>query len=235
MISLGLADVNGDGHVDIVSHTLSQLSTRLGRGNGRFRPPIVSGFSGPNQEATLVADFTGDGLLDTVAVRRTGSEDFGSGDIYLEQGHGNGTFTLIQTRSVDSNLGQAGVADFNGDGRPDVATIGSAGFDGGRNAMWILLTSPAGQLGVPAAYQGPAGGLAIADYNGDGAPDIAVDAINAIRIYVNAGHGTFPTTTSILAGGGVAIAADFTGDGAPDIAGTSGVLGGFFALYVNAG
>ena len=38
VISLGLADVNADGHVDIVSHTLSQLSTRLGKGNGRFRP-----------------------------------------------------------------------------------------------------------------------------------------------------------------------------------------------------
>jgi hypothetical protein len=234
VVSLGLADVNGDGHVDIVSHTLSQLSTRLGSGNGRFRAPIVSGFSGANQEATLVADFTGDGVLDTVAVRRTGSEDFGSGDIYLEQGHGNGTFTLIQTRSVDSNLGQAGVADLNGDGRPDVATIGSAGFDGGRNAMWILLTAPAGQLGVPAPYQGPAGGLAIADYNGDGAPDIAVDAINAITIYVNGGNGTFPTTTSILSGGAVAIAADFTGDGAPDITGTSGVWGNVFALFVNA-
>jgi hypothetical protein len=235
VISLGLADVNADGHVDIVSHTLSQLSTRLGKGNGHFRQPIFSGFSGANQEATLVSDFTGDGVPDTVAVRRTGNEDFGNGDVYLEQGHGNGTFTLIQTRSVDSNLGQADLADLNGDGRPDVVTIGSAGFDGGRNAMWIMLTTPQGQLGTPVPYQGPAGGLAVADYNGDGAPDIAVDAFDAIKIYVNDGNGTFPTTTSILSGGSVAVAADFTGDGAPDIAATSGVWGTYFALIVNAG
>jgi hypothetical protein len=235
VVSLGLADVNGDGHVDIVSHTLSQLSTRLGRGDGTFRAPIVSGFSGPSLEATLVADFTGDGMLDTVAVRRTGNEDFGGGDIYLEQGHGDGTFTRIQTRSVDSNLGGADMADLDRDGRPDVATSGSAGFDGGRDAMWILLTTPQGQLGVPVPYQGPSGGQAVADYNRDGAPDIAVNAIDAIKIYVNAGDGTFPFTTSILSGGAVAVGADFTGDGAPDIAGRSGVWGNFFALYVNAG
>jgi hypothetical protein len=233
--SLGLGDVNTDGHIDIVSHTNSALSTRLGKGNGSFRQPIVSGFSGPSQPATMVADFTGDGVLDTVAVRRTGSEDFSSGDIYLEQGHDNGTFTRIQTRSVDSNLNQADTADLNGDGRPDVVTLGSRGFDGGRDAMWIMLTTPQGLLGVPVAYQGPASGLAIADYNGDGAPDIAVNGIDAIKIYVNAGNGTFPTTTSILAGGGVALGADFTGDGATDIAGSSSVFGGFFALYINAG
>jgi hypothetical protein len=232
--SLALADVNADGHVDIVAHTLSQLSTRLGKGDGRFGQPILSGFSGPSQEATKVADVTGDGVLDTVTVRRTGSEDFGSGDIYLQQGHGDGTFTRILTRSVDSNLGQADVADLNADGRPDVVTLGSAGFDGGRNAMWILLTTAQGQLGVPAPYAGPSGGLGVADYNGDGAPDIAVSGNNAIEIYANAGDGTFPTIGSILASGGVALGADFTGDGAPDIAGTSGVWGDSFALYVNA-
>jgi hypothetical protein len=174
-------------------------------------------------------------VLDTVAVRRTGSEDFASGDVYVEEGHGDGTFTRIQTRSVDSNLRQAALADLNGDGRPDVATLGSSGFDGGRDAMWIMLTTPSGQLGTPVLYPGPASGLAVADYNGDGAPDIAVNGINAITIYVNAGDGTFPTTTSMLSGGGVALAADFTGDGAPDIAGTSGAWGTFFALYVNAG
>ena len=153
---------------------------------------------------------------------------------YLQQGHGDATFTRIQTRSVDSNLGQADVSDLNGDGRPDVATLGSAGFDGGRNAMWILLTTAQGQLGVPAPYAGPSGGLGVADYNGDGAPDIAVSRNNTIQIYANAGDGTFPTISSILAAGGVALGADFTGDGAPDIAGTSGVWGGSFALYVNA-
>ena len=60
------------------------------------------------------------------------------------------------------------------------------------------------------------------------------DVIEYRAVYRNAGDGTFPTITSILAAGGVALGADFTGDGAPDIAGTSGVMGDFFALYVNA-
>jgi hypothetical protein len=235
VISLGLADVNDDQHVDVVSHTLSALSTRLGRGDGTFRQPIVSGFAGPSQQATLLADFTGDGVVDTVAVRRTGNEDFGHGDVYLEEGHGDGTFTLIQTRSMDSNLSQGDMADLNGDARPDVVTSGSAGFDGGRNAMWVLLTTPQGTLGTPVPYQGPSGGQSPADFNGDGAPDIAVNGIDTIVIYVNAGDGTFPTTTSILSAGGVGAAADFAGDGLPDITSGSSVQGGFFALYVNTG
>ncbi len=232
--SLAAADVNADDHVDLVSHTLSQLSVRLGAGDGTFGQPIVSGKSGPSQEATLIGDVTGDGTPDAVIARRTGSEDFGGGEVLLQQGNGDGTFTLLQTRTVDSNLSQADLRDLNGDGRPDVAAIGSRGSNGGRNALWILLTTPQGQLGTPVPYVGPAGGLAVADDNGDGAPDIAVNDINAIRIYVNAGDGTFPHTAAFLAAGGVAVAADFTGDGEADLTGAAGVLGGYFALYVNA-
>jgi hypothetical protein len=233
--SIAVGDVNGDDHVDIVSHTLSQVSTRLGNGDGTFGQPIVSGSSGPAQPATLLADVTGDGAPDAVIVHRTGGEDFGSSDILLEKGNGDGTFALIQTRSVDSNLSRAAVGDLNGDGRPDVAAIGARGSNGGRNALWILLTTPQGQLGTPAPYAGPASGLAIADANGDRAPDIAVNGLTGVTIYVNAGDGTFPTTTSFLASGAVAVAADFTGDGVPDLTSTSGVQGGYFGLYVNAG
>jgi hypothetical protein len=233
--SIAVGDVDGDNHVDIVSHTLSQVSTRLGNGDGTFGHPIVSGSSGPAQPATLLADVTGDGDLDAVIVHRTGGEDFGSSDILLEKGNGDGTFALVQTRSVDSNISRAAVADLDGDGRPDVAAIGSRGSNGGRNALWILLTTPSGQLGAPVPYGGPAGGLAIADFNGDGAPDIAVNGLTGVTIYVNAGDGAFPTTTSFLSSGAVAVAADFTGDGAPDLTSTSAVQGGYFGLYVNAG
>jgi hypothetical protein len=237
--SIALGDVNGDGHLDLVSHTLSALSTRLGDGHGAFGAPVVSGFSGASQVATLLGDFTGDGVVDVVIVRLTGGEDFGSGAVDLEQGHGDGSFTQLQERTADSNLIQGGVADFDGDGRPDIATIGSAGFDGGRNALWILRTNAHGRLGAPVAYGGPSSGLAIADYDGDGAVDIAVDGIDAITVYENAGDATFAPGTSMLAAGGVAVAADFTGDGKPDLTGSTGVRGfelkgGFFALYVNA-
>ena len=233
--SVAVGDVNGDDHADIVSHTLSQVSTRLGNGDGTFEQPIVSGSTGPAQPATLLADITGDAVPDAVIVHRTGGEDFGSSDILLEQGKGDGTIELIQAPSVDSNISRAEVADLNGDGRPDVAAVGARGSNGGRNALWILLTTSEGQLGTPVPYAGPASGLATADYNGDGAQDIAVNGLTGITIYVNAGDGTFPTTTAFLASGAVAVAADFTGDGDADLTSTSGVQGGYFGLYVNAG
>jgi hypothetical protein len=83
-------------------------------------------------------------------------------------------------------------------------------------------------------YQGPASGLAVADYDLDGDPDIAVNGINTFVVYVNAGDGTFPSTVSFLSPGGVTIPGDFTGDGAPDLITSSGELGGSFALFINA-
>jgi hypothetical protein len=227
ILSLALQDVNGDGHLDIVSHTLDKLSVRLGNGDGTFDPAIASGSSGPSQQATLVADVTGDGVPDVVAVIKTGGEDFSSSDLRLHQGNGDGTFTLIQTRSVDSNLSEGQVADFDGDGRPDTAVVGSRGSNGGRSALWITLTTPAGIQGTPVAYEGPGSGLAVADLNADAAPDVATNGTSEIQIYTNAGDGTFPDISGVIAGGSVSVGADFTGDGRPDLLATG------TALYVN--
>jgi hypothetical protein len=232
VLALAAADVNGDGHVDIVANTLSQLSVRLGTGTGSFGSPLTSGVGSGADRAVLVDDFTGDGIADVVTTVRTGSEDFGSGEIRLQKGSGNGSFTLLQTQGVDSNLSSGVKADLNDDGRPDVVTAGSRGSNGGRNALWVLVTTPNGMLGTPTPYAGPFGQVATGDLDLDGDLDIATTGNATVDLYLNDGSGLFPKVVDIIAAGGLGTVADLNQDGAPDI--ISGSPFGEFAVHLNA-
>src|SRR5579871_482785 len=69
--------------------------------------------------------------------------------------------------------------------------------------------------------------LAVADFNGDGLPDIAVSDRDRgmVDVLLGRGDGTFAAAQSYVAGAnptGVAVG-DFTGDGMPDIAVTNAI------------
>lgn len=232
--SLGVADVNADGHLDAVAYTLTQLAVRLGDGTGSLGPPILSGRSAPGHTSTLLGDVTGDGVLDAVVVIDTGNHDFTSSDVLLQQGHGDGTFTLVQTIHIDSSTTGA-MADLNRDGRPDVSACGSAGSNGGRNGLFVFLTTPDGRLGPPTYYPRGFGAQVVTDLNADGAPEIVVDGIQRLVVNLNAGDGTFPTILKLPSAGSPVLGADFTGDRSPDVVTR---ISDFYppsvAVYVNA-
>ena len=231
-LGVALADVTNDGHLDVLAHDLSKLVVRAGDGDGSFGAPIRSGLSGAGNDEIFVTDLTGDGELDVVTTVRTGGEDFGIGEIRLQEGHGNGTFTHIQTSTVDSNLGGGAIADLNGDDRPDVVTAGAAGFDGGRNAMWVLLTTASGRLGTPTPYEGVTGNVDTDDVDLDGDLDIATPGGGMIFFYLNDGDGLFPRIDDILAAGHLGVFQDLNDDGAPDV--LAGGPQGEFAVHLNA-
>ena len=105
-----LADVNGDGFLDIV-YSDGQPVVMLGNGDGTFGPPIPSDFSS-DLGGMAVGDLNGDGKLDIVVGSATGSVQIG-------YGNGDGTFT---PGPVITKLGAYSltVADVNGDGLPDI-------------------------------------------------------------------------------------------------------------------
>jgi hypothetical protein len=234
--ALAVADVTGDGHLDIVSNTLSQISVKAGAGDGTFGAPILSGrgSSGTKpQTATLVGDLTGEGTPDVVAVITTGSENIAGSDVVLQQGHGDGTFAVIQTIHIDSNSATSDLADLNGDSRPDVAVEGMAGFDFGVYGLFVFLTQPSGTLGTPTYLPRGFGALVISDVNLDGSPDILTDGILRIQVNLNDGSGGFDQLMELPAGGDPSLAADFTGNGKPDLTSDLGTSPFSFALYVN--
>jgi hypothetical protein len=124
---------------------------------------------------------------------------------------------------------QSVVADFNGDGFPDVATA-NASFSSG-NAMAVFLGKGDGSFQTPVLY--PAGyfasGIVAGDFNNDGILDLAImsqggDAGDAgdVRLYLGNGDGTFrKALTDVIGGLPVAIAlGDFNRDGILDFATT---------------
>ncbi len=111
------------------------------------------------------------------------------------------------------------VADFNGDGRPDIATANSTS-----NNISILLQNGDGTFQAAVNY--PVGNrplsLQIGDVNGDGKPDLLVvnATDNTIGVLLGNGDGTFQTekTTTISATACCLAVGDFNGDGKADVA-----------------
>jgi hypothetical protein len=104
------------------------------------------------------------------------------------------------------------IADFNGDGKQDLAE-GNSGV--------VLLGRGDGTFEAPLSY-GVLGPLAVGDLNGDGKPDLAIKKDRgSVSVLLGKGDGTFqPEVTSTATsglGGGVVIA-DFNGDGRLDLA-----------------
>jgi uncharacterized protein (TIGR03437 family) len=183
--SVALGDVNRDGNQDvvIVNSPANSVTVLLGDGAGHFHAPAGGTVAvGSLPLAIALADMNGDGNLDIVVAN--------SGDNTITEllGDGTGAFTVATGSpfNVGSKPSSLAVADFNGDGLPDVATANSA-----NNNVTLLLGSSAG--GFSAATSSPfAVGtypsfIAIGDFNGDGKPDAAVANLtgNSVTLLLN--------------------------------------------------
>jgi hypothetical protein len=113
--SIGVADFNNDGKLDLVM-TAGSTDVYLGNGNGTFSGPLVSSVAG---SSTQIGDINGDGYLDLAIA--------GSNTVSFLLGNGDGTFnTNLPPYAVAADT-SIGLADFNNDGRLDIAAASSNG------------------------------------------------------------------------------------------------------------
>ena len=121
-----ITDLNGDGKQDIAAGGGDDAWVALGNGDGTFGMPASygAGFAG----SIAFGDFNHDGKKDLAAN--------GAGTVDILLGNGDGTFQP-QIQFVTGGCSSAVVAaDFNGDGKPDVATANNCS-----NSVTILLNS----------------------------------------------------------------------------------------------
>ena len=226
--NLIVTDFDGDGIPDIVVGTGSpqviagdSVTVLSGLGMGRFRGPPVSLV--PTQfDVLATADVNGDGIPDLVSAA---SEH----PVAVLLGVGDGSFQRSFQYTFTSGLAFAAVfGDFNHDGKPDLAVVGSGDTPGSPGKVDILLGNGDGAFQQPNHFAAPVGAFALVsgDFNGDGKLDLAVLSSQAgaavpdsVLILLGQGDGTFIAGATYAVGpvAGSIVAGDFNGDGKPDL------------------
>lgn len=220
--SVAVADLNGDGKVDLAVSTFDRttipgpatVSVFLGNGDGTFGAPnaFVTGAAG----SIIAEDFDGDGQVDIAVASSVNNT------VSLLLGAGDGTFRSQVDFGAGNSPRSLVAGDFNGDGHIDLITPNFNSDSAG-----LLLGNGDGtfQTRIDYAVSEQPVSMVVGDFNGDGKSDLAsADTYGeGISLLLGNGDGSFqksaPYPSDFLPV--AVVAGDFNGDGKTDLATTN--------------
>ncbi len=212
---------------------LEQLEPRLVlAASGLFTAPqSVAIPRGPgSSKQVLLGDMDNDGDLDAVVT-------VGNGQSQVLVNDGDGNFQPSAPVFGTSNPRDSAIADFDGDGRLDIA-LGAGTSEGVR--IWRSLGDFEFALMGSALTAGiPTNSVSAADLDGDSDVDLLI-AANGQHVFLNDGRGNFLPATSnngLLpnSGGGYSVLADLNGDGKSDVLADNSARSGLILINDGTG
>ncbi len=231
--SVAVADLNGDGKLDIVAcyskiagpppHPgIVAVYLQDAANPGNFVSPVNYDV-GNDPVALAIGDLNGDGKPDIVTANTIMNAD-GTGSssvsVLLQDAGNPGSF--LSAVNYPTGFSPVGVAigDLDGDGRPDLAVADTTGIS-------LLMQNPAAPGTFLAATtirvgNGGTSAVAIADLDGDGRADLVASTSSGVNVYLQdpTSPGRFLSAVTYKAGEQPIFIAiqDLNGDGRPDFA-----------------
>ncbi len=224
---LATGDFNGDGKADVAVTSSTSVAVLVGKSSGIFGTPIVTktDLTATGSLALALGDVNRDSHLDALVTDQNGS-------MQVMLGNGSGSFNRKAVFSFVTGLPDnvIAIADFNGDGKPDLAMGFGAGrpdFSFAQACLFFGYGDGTFNLNSPPCYNAPVPAPGPDSVVDTGFADMVVTDLNGkaglvfpgdpVILLNNAGSGVL-SQANYAAGGGPVTLGDFNGDGRQDIA-----------------
>jgi len=239
--SVTVADVNGDGKLDLITanYAANTLTVLTNNGSGGFALASSPGV-GNSPDCVTAADVNGDGKPDLISAN---AGSLGNGNtLTVLTNNGSGGFVLASSPVVGGGPISVVAADVNGDGKPDLISA-NYGSLGNGNTLTVLTNNGNGGFVLassPGVGSNPFS-VCAADVNGDGKVDLicAKKLSSTLIVFTNIGSGVFGSGYQVPVGAAPSsvCAADVNGDGKVDLisANTGNGAGNTLTVLTNNG